>query len=106
MWRAGQKIDAWCVRGAGVVRSWCAGCCPALAEGRAEKFGAPDWCLGALLVLPNVALVRQICVLAMPQQNAALPSRRAGQCFQNEVPRSKLGCYIRYPFSLAFLVPK
>jgi len=68
-------VRPWCEHG---VRAWCAGCCPALGEGRAENFGAPVWCLCVLLVRPNRPLVRQNGALAVPQQNAALPSRREG----------------------------
>ncbi|QHO41139.1 uncharacterized protein DS421_5g143130 [Arachis hypogaea] len=125
--------DDWCgVVQAGaalvrLVRPWCMKCCPARAKGRAGKVGAPESGvegragnfgaarieLGAPDAARNVpwcarccqerAMVRQICFLVRHTQNAALPSRRAGQCFHFAVPCSKHGCGTRSINFLGFL---
>ena len=70
---------SWCVR---MVRVGAAGCCPALVEGRAEFF----WCARFCPCVRAAAAESPWCVLiwcaGCASQNAALPSRRAGQCFQ------------------------
>ena len=82
------------------------GCCPALAEGRAEKFGAPDWCLGAPLVLPKPSLVRQSGALAVHHKMLPCPCGGQGNVSKVEAPCSKLGQCTRCLFFLVFLAPK
>ncbi|QHO53301.1 uncharacterized protein DS421_2g46720 [Arachis hypogaea] len=151
LWRAGQKIDVWCVAGAGVVQAgaalvremlpcpcqgqgrkywcartchgaclvlpgsrigapeffpWCIGCCPALAEGRAEKYGAARIELRCTLVLPGENwCARFVCGAPdlCTNPNAALPLRRAGKCFHFAVPCSKHGWDTRSINFLGFL---
>ncbi|QHO34716.1 uncharacterized protein DS421_9g269300 [Arachis hypogaea] len=92
LWRAGQKIDA-CSLGASVVR-----CCAlqdaALPSRRAgqkslvRQIGAlvRCWCCRMTLVRQNDAAEPSLGApewcMCVHHQNAALPSRRAGQCFQ------------------------
>ncbi|QHO42336.1 uncharacterized protein DS421_5g153280 [Arachis hypogaea] len=113
--RQGQGRKSWCARtchGAARIKNWCArlrnwcarnfpwcmGCCPALAEGRAEKYGAARIELRCTLVLPGENwCARFVCGAPdlCTNPNAALPSRRAGQCFHFAVPCSKHGCGTR-----------
>ncbi|QHO57944.1 uncharacterized protein DS421_3g86620 [Arachis hypogaea] len=68
----------------------CAGCCPALTEGRAELFGAPDLMPVRAAGAAEPSLGAPEWCTCVHHQNAALPSRRAGQCFQIEAPCSIL----------------